>query len=466
MTHELLTLSAAELARRIQSHAVRVREVIDAHLARIEAVNPAINAVITPDFETARQTAASADEHITQYGADDLPPLFGVPVTIKDCWPVRGLRFTAGTWQMRDQIADEDAAAVRKLREAGAIILGKTNCPDLSWMFETTNPIFGRTNNPRALDRSVGGSSGGEAAIIAAGGSPLGLGSDIAGSVRVPAACTGIVSLKPTPGRIPTDGHIPQVRGPIAPFNTAGPMARRVEDLALALRVLSETPVRDYQTISLSGRTLIPYTTPFAQHPVISAVMQAADALERAGMRRRAGIRFPVFETLFSYAAMVGKYGYGDVRRILGGGTPYRLWDEIAAIQQGEVRISPQLLFFFALSAPSLRLAEAVGFGERWLEQARREWLALMGDDGVIVVNVLMTGVPYHGWGYTTPFLPPMTPLHNALGLPSAVVPVAWDVHDLPLAVQVVARPGEDEVVLAAAAALEQAFGGWQIAAG
>ncbi|MCA9906667.1 MAG: hypothetical protein KC547_22585, partial [Anaerolineae bacterium] len=291
-------------------------------------------------------------------------------------------------------------------------------------------------------------------------------GSDIAGSLRVPAACTGIVSLKPTPGRIPTDGHVPQVRGPIVPFNTAGPMARRVEDLALAFRVLADTPVRDYQTLALSGRTLIPFTTPFAQRPVIGAVMEAADALERAGMQRRVGVRFPAIKTLFSYSALVYKHGYDDVHRILGGGTPYRLWDEIAAIRQGETRISPLLLYFFALTTPSLRLANAVGFGERSLEQARQEWLALMGDDGVIVTNVLLGGVPYHGWGYTTPFMPPMTPLYNALGLPSVVVPVTWDAHGLPLAVQVVARPGEDEVVLAVAAALEQAFGGWRLAAG
>ena len=281
---DVLSLGAAEIARQIRAGQRSVSDVLEAHIRRIEAVNPALNALVTPNFEAARAAAQAADDHVARHGTADLPPLFGVPVSIKDAFPVAGQRFTAGAWALRDQIADEDAEAVARLKAAGAIVLGKTNCPELSWLIETVNPVFGRTHNPHDPARTVGGSSGGEAALIAAGGSPLGLGSDIAGSVRIPAAACGVVSLKPSAGRIPTAGHVPDF-GPALPgWNTAGPLARRVEDLALALSVLSETPVIDHTTIDLSGTARI-------EHPVPRHADRARWKPDRGG--RRGGGRGP-----------------------------------------------------------------------------------------------------------------------------------------------------------------------------
>ena len=466
---DVLSLGAAEIARQIRAGQRSVSDVLEAHIRRIEAVNPALNALVTPNFEAARAAAQAADTHLAQHGPADLPPLFGVPITIKDAFPVAGLRFTAGAWALRDHVADADAEAVSRLKAAGAIVLGKTNCPELSWLIETVNPVFGRTNNPHDPARTVGGSSGGEAALIAAGGSPLGLGSDIAGSVRVPAAACGVVSLKPTAGRIPTAGHVPDF-GPALPgWNTAGPMARRVEDLALALGVLSETPVVDYTTIDLSGRrvlsTLFPATRIAPGGSLIAAAVAAAtSALAAAGMVPAPGTGLPVVGTMLAYASLLVPVTYPVVRRALGGGPPYRLLEEVRAIRRGEGRIRPETLFFIASTERPCRLLPFLGYDAGRLERLRARWLALMGEGGLIVTNVLRGPAPRHGWSWRQGILPMNTPLFNALGFPAAVVPVGWTAGGLPLAVQIVARPGEDEVALAAAAVLERRFGGWRMA--
>ncbi|HMW44387.1 MAG TPA: amidase family protein, partial [Solirubrobacterales bacterium] len=172
----VVQMGAAQIAAAIRAGELTSAEAVEASIARIEEVNPRLNAVVTPTFESAREAAAAADRQIAAQGSDGLPPLFGVPITIKDCYPVDGVRFTAGSWFHRDEVADGDAVAVERLRKAGAIILGKTNIPDMCWGFESVNPVFGRTESARHRGYSAGGSSGGEAAIIAAGGSALGLG--------------------------------------------------------------------------------------------------------------------------------------------------------------------------------------------------------------------------------------------------------------------------------------------------
>jgi amidase len=211
-SNELIRLGAAELARLIRNRQVDPIEVVEAHIGQIEKTNPTINALITPTFEQARAEARRASQKLKEKMAD-VPPLLGVPFTVKDALAVADVRCTAGSTFYRDHVPRQDAESVRRLRAAGAILLGKSNCPDMSGSAETTNLIFGLTRNPWKVERSAGGSSGGEAALIAAGGSPLGLGTDIGGSIRIPAAFCGVVGLKPTSGRIPTAGHTPPSSG-------------------------------------------------------------------------------------------------------------------------------------------------------------------------------------------------------------------------------------------------------------
>ena len=232
--------SATDIASAVRAGEVSAAEVVEAHLAHIHRHNPGLNAIVTLDEEGARAAAHAADE--AQARGEPLGLLHGVPVTIKDAIETAGLRTTGGTLHLAHHIPTEDATAVARLRAAGAIVLGKTNVPVLSAAVEVNNPLFGRTNNPWDPSRTPGGSSGGSAAAVASGMTPLDLGADIGGSLRIPASFCGVCALKPTEHRVPTAGHIPPLPGypqAVRHMNTLGPLARTVDDLALALRVIA-----------------------------------------------------------------------------------------------------------------------------------------------------------------------------------------------------------------------------------
>jgi fatty acid amide hydrolase len=237
---ELIGLPAGELASLIASRRVSAREAVSAHIERIESLDGKLRAVVVPLFEQALGEAAEADRTNPEGR-----PLHGVPVTVKESYDVRGTPSTLGASSRRAQQAEEDAELVARLRAAGAIVVGKTNVSQLLLYVEADNPVYGRTNNPWNLDRTPGGSSGGEGAALAAGYSALGLGTDIGGSVRVPAHFCGICSLKPTPDRLNLRGMVadPLFRDS-GIRDAAGPLARRVGDLHLAMTALG-SPVSE-----------------------------------------------------------------------------------------------------------------------------------------------------------------------------------------------------------------------------
>src|SRR5579885_3566746 len=248
---EILALSGIGQGRLIAEGAISSEELVRAHIARIEAVNPALNAAVEVLADSALAAAREADARRAR--GRRLGPLDGVPFSIKDSIEVAGTVCTAGTLGRRNAPrSTRDATLVARLRAAGAIPLARTNLPDLLFAFETDNLIRGRTNNPFDLKRTCGGSSGGEAALIAAGGSPFGLGSDAAGSVRLPAHFCGIAALKPTSGRLPRTGHIPPAGGWVESLWQIGPMARRVEELVTMMRLLAAPDGRDHTVV---GRT-------------------------------------------------------------------------------------------------------------------------------------------------------------------------------------------------------------------
>jgi len=466
---ELLQCSAAKLAAKISSREVSPIDAVEAHIRRIEVVNPRINALVTPCFEQARKEAQEKSAHIEAYGADNLPPLFGVPITVKDCWAVEGIRFTGGSWHRREDIAESDAESVKLLKDAGAIILGKTNLPDMCWSGESSNPIFGQTNNPHWLNRTAGGSSGGEGAIIAAGGSPLGLGSDIAGSVRIPAAVNGCVSLKPTAGRIPSEDHVPRPPDDLQKWNTAGPMARRIEDLWLALSVLSCTPVQDYRHINIAGRRCTVYIHNHlnpARKDVVETVSLAAGTLKACGMDVIRDDTLPMLQLMFNYCDIFRKQGTPAFKKALGGGEKYSLWREVGAHLNRRGRISKHVLYFTALVDIFGLLGKMFRLGG-WdrLETYRQGLLDAMGEGGVLLCPLLVTAPPSHLWIWSLMFHVPYTLMFNSLGFPAVVLPIHYNhEHGLPMAVQIVARPGEDEIALAVAAELERVYGGWKLA--
>jgi fatty acid amide hydrolase len=288
-------LGAGELAAAIARGALSATEAVEAHIARIEQVNGALNAVVVRRYAEARAEAQAADARRAR--GEPLGPLHGVPVTIKECLDLAGTPSTFGLPSRARIQATADDVYVARMRAAGAIVLGKTNVAQLLFYYESDNPVYGRTNNPWNPARTPGGSSGGEAAIIAAGGSPLGLGTDIGGSSRVPAAFCGIAGFKPTAGRTPDAGRYSVPFGQRAIVSQVGVLARQVGDLALGLRLISGAddpaadpapPLGDPATVDLTRLRVACYTDDgtFPPSPaVVRAVDEAAALLEAAGAR-------------------------------------------------------------------------------------------------------------------------------------------------------------------------------------
>lgn len=246
MTSDLVSLDATELAARIRARELSPVEVIREHRERAAEANPRVNAIVTA-IEAAEDHAREAE--IAVLRGDELGPLHGVPFTVKDTFDTAGVRTTRGSLLFADRVPDESATVVSRLEAAGGIALAKTNTPEFALSWETDNLVFGRTSNPWLPERTAGGSSGGEAAAIAAGLSPLGLGSDLGGSIRTPAHYCGVVGLKPTHGRTPLTGHWPDT---ILRFMHAGPLARSVRDVALALSLIAGPDGRDWHAVPVS----------------------------------------------------------------------------------------------------------------------------------------------------------------------------------------------------------------------
>jgi fatty acid amide hydrolase len=509
-TENLTNLSASELARRIAAGELSSVEVVEAHIRRIEAVNPVLNAVIVPLFEQARQDAQAADQARSQ-GAK-LGPLHGVPVTIKECFNVKGTASTAGIKNRTAQLAPADDPMVARWREAGAIVLGKTNVPQLMLYNETDNPVYGRTNNPWNLKRASGGSSGGEAAIIAAGGSPLGLGSDIGGSLRTPALACGIHGFKPTTGRLPFPGEIGSLilSGQEGLTIEAGPMARRVADLSLGLKILAapglETfnwavppvPLHDPEKVSLQGLRVGVYTDDgfFPAAPALRrAVREAASALEAQGVVVEEFQPPDVSEVMQIFFGLISADAGKQALSVLGRSPrDYRISALIV------LAVAPWLLRRTVVGA--LKLGRQSYLSQMWnsmgkrsvnnfwklieaRNQYRSRFLAEMNSrqfDALICPPHALPALK-HGGSFFLSTAGSYSMLYNLLGMPAGVVSTgrvrpgeesdrkaALDMvvrsasateknsAGLPVGVQVAARHWREDVALAVMAALEEQF--------
>jgi amidase len=294
---ELFYETARALARRIRRRELSSRELLDAFLGRIERLNPKINAIVTLDIERARAAAERADAAAAS--GEPLGPLHGVPMTVKDAFEVAGLRTTSGTRLWKDHVPATDALVVARLRAAGAIIFGKTNTPRFCADWQSFNALFGTTNNPWDTARTPGGSSGGAAAALASGFTPLELGSDIGGSIRIPSSFCGVYGHKPTYELVPATGHLPGPPGKLAPpdLNVVGPLARSTDDLMTMLDVIAGPPPDRAKAYTLSlpaprastlrgYRAAVWFDDPaFPIDLAVQSVLQAsAETLRKAGV--------------------------------------------------------------------------------------------------------------------------------------------------------------------------------------
>lgn len=456
---EALFDSACEIAAAIRRGEVGAREIVDACLARIDAVNPRINAVVRLVPERARAEADALDRQAAK--GDYRGPLHGVPITLKDSLDTEGIVSTGGTLGRKDFVPAQDAPVVARLRAAGAVLLGKTNTPELTFSGETNNLIYGRSCNPFDLERSPGGSSGGAAAIVAAGGAALDLGSDTGGSIREPAHLCGIAGIKPTSGRTPRSGHIVPFGGVLDALTQIGPMARFVEDLAVALPLICGPDGRDPAVVP------VPFGDPAAVDPaalriawfddngivtpaddIRRVVAAAADALRRdglnlahqclPGMRRLIDLTTRFRETTTA----------GYIRRLLD-----RYGTEVTGSELDGYLTEAGLA---AANCVDPLLLEAI-------DEARSRALGFFADfDAILCPPSFALARPhrashadsYDDWGYLQIF--------NLLGWPGAVVRAGESAQGLPVGIQVVAPPWREDVALALAARVETLLGGYR----
>jgi fatty acid amide hydrolase len=501
----LRDLSAGEIVRHIASGDISAAEVLEHFIARLEAVDGRLNAVTVELFDSARKASATADKAVAR--GERLGPLGGLPVTIKECFDLAGTASTFGLPSRRNIIERADDPYVAALRAAGAIPFAKSNVPQLLIYTESDNPLYGATNNPWDLARSCGGSSGGEAAIIAAGGSPLGLGNDIGGSLRVPAAFCGITSIRPTAGRTPDQcGHgLPLGQRGIV--SQVGPMARHVDDLTMALRLLDRArdpfvdpgpELGDPATVELHRLRFATFIDD-GEFPVAPAarraVAEAAQMLAAAGAKSvpwRQPDLSRASDLLFAcLSADRGK----SLRELLRGNKvdprigSLLLTSEMPHWLRGIVVFALQALGQ-SRSALTMRRFASGSASEYWqtieaMANFRRDFLRSLeeaegGPIDVVLCPAYAVPAVRHGATKLMPLPGAYTPLANVTGFPAGTVPVTRvrpgeesdrtqtrDLVDrtardtergsagLPIAVQVIARPWRDHVALAAMAEIE-----------
>ena len=452
--------SASRIAAEIRAGNLTSREIVDACLARIEQVNPKINAVVQLVAGRARAEADELDRLAA--GGRFKGPLHGVPITIKDSLDSEGIVSTGGTMGRKDFIPSQDAPVVARLRDAGAVLLGKTNTPELTLSGETNNLIYGRTLNPYDLARSPGGSSGGSAAIIACGGAALELGSDTGGSIREPAHLCGVTGIKPTSGRTPRSGHIvPHAAGVMDSLTQIGPMARYVEDLVLALPIICgpdgrdpavvPVPVGNPAEVDLSKLRIAWYAD--------NGILAAAEDIQRVVTETAAKLQAQQFN--IEHKLLPGMRELvnlsTELRESANTGLIMRLLQRYGTQQPG-----PDLEGYFTAAG----IAKANSLDPALMEaidEARSRALGFFADyDAILCPPAHSLARPHQAshsdsfddWSYIT--------IHNLLGWPGLSVRAGSSAEGLPVGVQVVAAPWREDIVLALALKIETLMGGYQ----
>ena len=465
--------SATALARAIREGEVSSREVVESHIEMCERYQPRTGAIAVERFDAARREADAADARIASGGDGELPPLLGVPCTIKESFALEGMPNCAGLVARRDHRAETTAPTVQRLIDAGAIPLGLTNISELTLWIESDNRVYGRSSTPYDSSRAAGGSSGGEGAAVGSGGSPFGLGSDIGGSIRIPAFFCGVFGHKPSNGLVPHTGSYPVPHGESKRLLGFGPLARRGEDLMPVLRILSgpdgsdplvagDPQLGDPASVSLEGLRVLISESAFVQpikRELLAARERAAGALAAAGARLER-IRLPQMRLAGeAYLAALSDAGNASLAGILedAGAEPLTVW---RSLRRGGPHTVPLKVFALLEQANRLSSPRRVSKAIAWGRAYAREIAETIGD-GVLLHPPLANVAPRHGHTHGRLYVSQPMAVFNLAAVPVTQVPLGLGSRGLPLGVQVAAAPGRDHVSIAVAMELERVFGGW-----
>lgn len=477
----ILLQSASTLAKKIRKGQLSSEDVVRAYITRIKEVNPNLNAVVEDCYADALRDAQEVDRLIashckTEQEIEKELPLLGVPFTVKESCGVKGMSQCVGSLPRRGIKADKDGEAVKLIRKAGAIPLLVSNTPELCLSLETTNLVTGRTLNPYNPLRTSGGSSGGEAALIGAGASLIGVGSDVAGSIRVPAMYNGIFGHKPTPGYVSIDGHFPYATDiDFQKYLVVGPIARYAEDLKPMLSVMAggkASKLKLYEKVDLHNLKVF-YMTEAGKSLVFLPVEQdIKDVIHTVAKHLNRKYGMPVTEGNFkemedsaetSIAVFFGLQGIPnaleDSENPKGS---HSLFLEIMKALIGASKYSNALLMFYVLQVTNV-------FIPRWKykyyydqnEALKKKFTDVLGDNGIFLYPTHPTAAYYHNEMFTKTVGIMYAMIFNVLGLPSTHVPLGFNKEGMPIGIQIVAAPSQDRLCLAVAEALEKDLGGW-----
>lgn len=464
----ILDMDATALAKKLRTLEISSLDAANAYIAHIKKINPLVNCMVEDRFEEARQEAQRADAKLREGKAEGR--LFGVPISIKESYDVAGMKTTGGLPYRSKLTAEEDAEVVRRVKAEGAVILGKTNTPVLCFCQETDNKLYGRTNNPWNLSRTAGGSSGGEAALIAAGGAAVGVGSDIGGSIRMPSHFNGVVGFKCGTKQVPGAGHLPDVKHPLQVRMVGfGALAKSVRDARLINEIIADTVPE--KLVLDRFKVVVPR----------AALHYRVDSSTRRALDRAAEILKSSFQVLdeqppgyhestLLWQQIMSIDGNPELEKLAFGSKPPA---PVREYLKERLFHSSEIHHYFTWSLIASKMLKP---GVRRLRQIER--ILAEGDqrldrylaDKLVILPVWHTAAPQHGRVYNQVFSPLMTfrrylpfvCFANTWGLPALVVPVAEDEEGMPIGLQIVSRVGNEDAIFQLGEILEKNMRGYR----
>lgn len=484
---DLLLLPVSVLSSRIREGRLKSTDLILAVKKRVEEINPIINALIDERFEAALNEAKNVDQLIQEAlsGCETAKEtiakksLLGIPFTVKDSIAVEGLVQSAGCLSRKGYKSQVDAPAVKKLKESGAITIGMTNVPEMLLWWDANNLLYGRTNNPHDLSRIAGGSSGGECALLATGCSLFGLGSDMGGSIRIPAAYCGVFGHKPSPGIVSFQGMWPEAPEALDPYVAFGPLTRYAGDLKLCLRAMAKSqghldklrldePVnlQDVKLFWMESEGGNPLFSPI-QSDILNRLREVVDFLRRGFDMQAEQVSFP--KMLYAMEMWNACISNEDPRTALDLMKQSSGRDSVNATQEllkgllGQSQFSFNLSFLAVVQKVIGVERESKAFHRLILmaKELKEEICSKLGKNGILLCPTMPEVAPKHSTTCLKGVDVSFCGAFNVLGLPSTQVPVGFNSEGLPIGIQVLSIPNNDRLCLETAAQLEKAFGGW-----